>query len=142
MSLSPKAEGWLMLAPALIVYLLFAVYPMIDVVHMSFARWNGLTPDAPFVGLANYRAVLTQDPVFWGALRNTVAWTALAVVVPNLVSFGLALALNQNLPGRSGLRVIFYLPVIIASIAVATIWKWMYDPFFGLFNGLLASWGL
>jgi raffinose/stachyose/melibiose transport system permease protein len=142
MSLSPKAEGWLMLAPALIVYLLFAVYPMIDVVHMSFSRWNGLTPDAPFVGLANYRAVLTQDPVFWGALRNTVAWTALAVVVPNLVSFGLALALNQNLPGRSGLRVIFYLPVIIASIAVATIWKWMYDPFFGLFNGLLASWGL
>lgn len=142
MTLSPKTEGWLMLAPALVVYLLFAVYPMLDVGIMSFSRWNGLTPDAPFVGLANYRAVLTQDPVFWGALRNTVAWTALAVVVPNLISFGLALALNQQLPGRGALRVVFYLPVIIASIAVATIWKWMYDPFFGLFNQILTGWGL
>lgn len=140
--MTPRTEGWLMLAPALVVYLLFAVYPMVDVVHMSFSRWNGLTPDAPFVGLSNYRAVLTQDPVFWGALRNTVAWTALAVLVPNLISFGLALALNQQLPGRSGLRVVFYLPVIIASIAVATIWKWMYDPFFGLFNQILTGWGL
>jgi raffinose/stachyose/melibiose transport system permease protein len=142
LSLSPRSEGWLMLAPALAVYLLFAVYPMLDVVHMSFARWNGLTPDAPFVGFENYRAVLTEDTVFWGALRNTVIWTALAVTLPNLISFGLALALNQNIPGRSPLRVVFYLPVIIASIAVATIWKWMYDPFFGLFNGVLTTWGL
>lgn len=131
-----------MLAPALAVYLLFALYPMLDVVHMSFSRWNGLSPEAPFVGLENYRAVLGQDPVFWGALRNTLIWTALSVSLPNLMAFGLALALNQNLPGRAALRVVFYLPVIIASIAVATIWKWMYDPFFGLFNALLTALGL
>jgi raffinose/stachyose/melibiose transport system permease protein len=135
-------QGYILLAPALIVYLLFAVYPMVDVIRMSFASWNGLNPQAKFVGLANYRAILTQDPVFWGALWNTLIWTALAVIVPNLISFGLALALNQNIPGKSSLRVIFYLPVIIASIAVATIWKWMYDPFFGLFNGMLTYWGL
>jgi raffinose/stachyose/melibiose transport system permease protein len=140
-SLRAGMEGYFLLAPALIVYLLFAVYPMIDVIRMSFSSWNGLSPEAKFVGLSNYRAILTQDPVFWGALWNTIWWTALAVTIPNLISFGLALALNQNLPGRSGLRVVFYLPVIIASIAVATIWKWMYDPFFGLFNGLLTSWG-
>lgn len=140
-SLRPTGVGWVMLAPALAVYLLFAVYPMFDVVIMSFSRWNGLTPDAPFVGFDNYRFVLTSDPVFWGALVNTVWWTALALIIPNLFSFGLALALNQALPGRTSLRVVFYLPVIIASIAVATIWKWMYDPFFGLFNGLLAGWG-
>jgi raffinose/stachyose/melibiose transport system permease protein len=130
-----------MLAPALAVYLLFAVYPMFDVVVMSFSKWNGLTPDAPFVGLNNYRFVLTSDPVFWGALINTLWWTVLSLIIPNLVSFGLALALNQALPGRASLRVVYYLPVIIASIAVATIWKWMYDPFFGLFNSLLSSWG-
>jgi raffinose/stachyose/melibiose transport system permease protein len=140
-SLRAGMEGYFLLAPALIVYLLFAVYPMFDVIRMSFSSWNGLSPEAKFVGLGNYRAILTQDPVFWGALWNTIWWTALAVIIPNLISFGLALALNQNLPGRSGLRVVFYLPVIIASIAVATIWKWMYDPFFGLFNGLLTSWG-
>jgi raffinose/stachyose/melibiose transport system permease protein len=123
MSLRPRTEGWIMLAPALAVYLLFALYPMFDVVVMSFSKWNGLTPDAPFVGLDNYRFVLTNDPVFWGAFTNTLWWTLLALIIPNLVSFGLALALNQALPGRASLRVVFYLPVIIASIAVATIWK-------------------
>ncbi|WP_307233527.1 carbohydrate ABC transporter permease [Pararhizobium capsulatum] len=142
MSLRPSMQGYILLAPALIVYLLFAVYPMIDVIKMSFSSWNGLSPQAKFVGLANYRAIMTQDPVFWGALWNTLIWTTTAVIVPNLIAFGVALALNQNIPGKSGLRIIFYLPVIIASIAVATIWKWMYDPFFGLFNGLLTSWGL
>ncbi|WP_407692783.1 carbohydrate ABC transporter permease [Rhizobium herbae] len=142
MSLRPSTQGYVLLAPALIVYLLFAVYPMIDVIRMSFSSWNGLSPQAKFVGVANYRAILTQDPVFWGALWNTLIWTTAAVIVPNLIAFGVALALNQNIPGRSSLRIIFYLPVIIASIAVATIWKWMYDPFFGLFNGLLTSWGL
>lgn len=135
-------QGYILLAPALIVYLLFAVYPMLDVVRMSFSSWNGLSPQAKFVGLGNYRAIMTQDPVFWGALWNTLIWTTAAVIIPNLIAFGVALALNQNIPGRSSLRIIFYLPVIIASIAVATIWKWMYDPFFGLFNGLLTSWGL
>jgi raffinose/stachyose/melibiose transport system permease protein len=141
-SLRPDLQGYILLAPALIVYLLFALYPMLDVIRMSFSSWNGLSAESRFVGLSNYRAVLTQDPVFWGALWNTLWWTVLAVIVPNLVSFGLALSLNQNIPGKSSLRVIFYLPVIIASIAVATIWKWMYDPFFGLFNSLLASWHL
>lgn len=141
-SLHPYAAGWLMLAPALGVYLLFAVYPMVDVVLMSFSAWNGLTAEARFVGFDNYRHVLSSDPVFWGAFANTVWWTLLALVIPNLVSFGLALALNQTLPGRASLRVVFYLPVIIASIAVATIWKWMYDPFFGLFNSLLTGWGM
>jgi raffinose/stachyose/melibiose transport system permease protein len=98
--------------------------------------------DARWVGLGQLRAIMTQDPVFWGAFRNTLIWTAFAVVIPNLIGFGLALALNQNIPGRAPLRVAFYLPVIIAPIAVATIWKWMYDPFFGLWSGLLTEWGL
>jgi raffinose/stachyose/melibiose transport system permease protein len=137
-----RAQGWMMLAPAMAVYLMFAVYPMIDVILMSFREWSGLTADRPWVGWDNYRFITTQDPVFWVAFRNTIVWTLAAVVIPNLIAFGLALALNQNLPGRSPLRVIYYLPVIIASIAVATIWKWMYDPFFGLFNELLMQAGL
>jgi len=66
----------------------------------------------------------------------------MSVIFPPAVGFALALALNQNIPGRSPLRALFYLPVIIAPIAVATIWRWMYDPFFGLFNATLTSLGL
>ncbi|MDB5549223.1 MAG: transporter, permease protein [Tardiphaga sp.] len=139
---SPRFQGWVLLAPALLIYAVFALYPLIDVFVLSFQKWNGLAPVREFVGLENYRFILSDDPVFWQALRNTVIWTILAVLVPPLIGFILALALNQNLPGRTALRAVFYLPVVIAPIAVATMWKWMYDPFFGLFNGLLNTFGL
>ena len=139
---SAQTQGWILLAPALVVYLAFAVYPTIDLFILSFQKWNGLEPHREFVGLANYAYIFRDDPVFWMAFRNTVIWTVLAVLIPPLIGFGLALALNQSLPGRNALRAIFYLPVVIAPIAVATMWKWMYDPFFGLFNNLLTDIGL
>lgn len=138
---SPLVQGLLLLAPAVIVYGIFAFYPMLDVVRLSFVHWNGLTPTSQFAGLDNYRQIFTIDPVFWTALRNTLVWTVMSLVVPPLVGFLLALALNQPILTRVLLRAVFYLPVIVAPIAVATIWRWMYDPFFGLFNQLLAGWG-
>nr|WP_246731754.1 sugar ABC transporter permease [Methylocapsa sp. S129] len=132
----------MLLAPALIVYGVFALYPLIDVFGLSFMKWNGLTPTRTFVGLDNYVQVFNNDPVFWGALRNTILWTIMSVAFPPLIGFGLALGLNQNIPGRAPLRALYYMPVIIAPIAVATMWRWMYDPFFGLFNQMLAGVGL
>jgi raffinose/stachyose/melibiose transport system permease protein len=139
---SSQAQGLILIAPALAVYCAFAVYPMLNVVALSFMRWNGLTATSHFVGLDNYVAVFTRDPVFWTAVRNTVLWTAMSVVFPPAIGFLLALALNQNIPGRAPLRALFYMPVIIAPIAVATMWRWMYDPFFGLFNAVLTALGL
>lgn len=139
---SSQAHGLILLAPALVIYCAFAVYPMLNVVILSFMRWNGLTAASHFVGLDNYVAVFTQDPVFWTAVRNTVLWMAMSVVFPPAIGFLLALSLNQNVPGRGPLRALFYMPVIIAPIAVATMWRWMYDPFFGLFNAVLTALGL
>jgi raffinose/stachyose/melibiose transport system permease protein len=136
-----RFQAGMLLAPALIVYVLFAIYPMLDVFSLSFMKWNGLTPRKEFVGLANYTSVFFDDPVFWTAFRNTVIWTLLSVIFPPLVGFALALGLNQKIPGRVGLRALFYMPVIIAPIAIATIWRWMYDPFFGLFNAMLTGLG-
>ncbi len=140
--LSAPAQGFLLLAPAFLVYSVFAVYPMLDVAGLSFMKWNGLTADKQFVGFGNYLYVFTQDTVFWQAVRNTILWTLMSVIFPPAIGFALALALNQNIPGRSPLRALFYLPVVIAPIAVATIWRWMYDPFFGLFNATLTALGL
>jgi len=66
----------------------------------------------------------------------------MSLIFPPLVGLLLALSLTQKIFGRNSLRAIFYLPVIIAPIAVATMWKWMYDPFFGLFSQMLTSWGM
>ena len=69
---SPLTQGLLLLAPAVIVYGIFAFYPMIDVVKLSFMKWNGLTTTMDFVGLENFRQIFTIDTVFWGAFRNTL----------------------------------------------------------------------
>ncbi|NEI74459.1 ABC transporter permease subunit [Rhizobium lusitanum] len=134
-----RVQAVILLAPAMLIYLIFALYPMLNVVVLSFQKWNGLAPERPFVGLANYQYIFTQDPVFWVAFRNTVIWTIMCVIFPPMVGLLLALSLNQKLFARNTFRAIFYLPVIIAPIAVATMWKWMYDPFFGLFTEILTS---
>lgn len=139
---SPGLQAAMLLGPAMLIYAAFALYPLVDTFVLSFQKWNGLTPHRQFAGLDNYVFILRDDPVFWLALRNTVVWTILSVAIPPLVGFGLALALNQRIPGRNAMRAIFYLPVILAPIAVATMWKWMYDPFFGLFNQVLTDLGL
>lgn len=139
---SHATQAWVLLGPAMLIYAAFALYPMADTFILSFQTWNGLTPDRGFAGLNNYAYILRDDPVFWLAFRNTVIWTILAVSIPPLIGFGFALAVNQQIPGRNAMRAIFYLPVILAPIAVATMWKWMYDPFFGLFNQMLTDAGL
>ena len=138
----PRMQAAILLLPALAIYAVFALYPMLNVVILSFQKWNGLDANRQFVGMANYSAIFTKDPVFWVAFRNTVIWTLMSLIFPPMVGLLLALSLNQKIFGRNGLRAIFYLPVIIAPIAVATMWKWMYDPFFGLFAQLLTSWGM
>jgi raffinose/stachyose/melibiose transport system permease protein len=138
----PRSQAVVLIAPALAIYCLFAIYPMLQVLVLSVMKWNGLTANKTFVGLANYAGILFADPVFWTAFRNTAIWTVLSVIFPPLVGFGLALGLNQKIIWRTPLRALFYMPVIIAPIAVATMWRWMYDPFFGLFNAILTGLGL
>lgn len=137
-----RVQGLIFLAPATLIYAVFAIWPMVDVVILSFQEWNGLDPERVFVGVDNFRDIFTRDPVFWVAFRNTVIWTVLSLIFPPAIGLALALGLNQAIFGRGTLRAIYYLPVIIAPIAVATMWRWMYDPFFGLFSQLLADWGL
>lgn len=142
MAHNPRTQALILLVPALAIYAVFALYPMLNVVVLSFQKWNGLDPVRQWVGLSNYNAIFTLDPVFWVAFRNTIIWTLMSLIFPPMVGLLLALSLNQKIFGRNSLRAIFYLPVIIAPIAVATMWKWMYDPFFGLFSQLLTNWGL
>jgi len=79
---STQWQALALLAPALLIYAGFALYPLIDVFVLSFQQWNGLTPTREWVGLANYNYILNEDPVFWVAFRNTVIWTVLAVAIP------------------------------------------------------------
>lgn len=128
--------------PALIIYAVFALYPMVSALLLSFYNWDGISEDRNFVGLTNYIQIFTQDPVFWVAVRNSLIWVVMSLIAPTIVGLALAVAVNQKIFARNSFRAIFYLPSIVASIAVATIWSWMYNPLLGLFNSLLKSLGL
>lgn len=130
------------LLPALIIYAVFAIYPIINALILSFYDWDGVSENRNFVGFNNYLQIFTQDPVFWTAVKNSLIWVVLSLIVPTIVGLALAVAVNQKIFARNSFRAIFYLPSIIASIAVATIWSWMYNPLLGLFNTLLKSLGL
>ena len=130
------------LLPALMIYAVFALYPMVNALQLSFYDWDGISEERNYVGLTNYMQIFTQDPVFWTAVKNSLVWVLLSLTMPTVVGLLLALAVNQRIFGRNSFRAIFYLPSIIASIAVATIWSWMYNPILGLVNAVLKSLGV
>lgn len=136
---SPRSQAMVLLLPAIGVYVIFALYPMFDVVVQSFLKWNGLSPARAWVGAANYYRIFFHDPVFWQAFENTIIWTLMSLIIPPMFGLALAIGLNQNIPGRAPLRAVFYLPVIVAPIAVATIWRWLYNPFFGAVDAILVD---
>lgn len=133
---------WVFICPSLLIYVTFAIWPMLDVLIVSFQDWDGLAESRKFVGFDNYAYVLQNDPVFWMALENTVIWTLLSLIVPPAIGLMLAMGLNQAVLWRAPLRAIYYLPIIFAPIAVATMWRWMYDPFFWPFCASFERCGL
>lgn len=130
----------LMLAPGLVLFTAFFVYPVGYAVAYSFTNSAGFGA-AEFVGLDNYLA-LKDDRFFWQSLRNTVVIlvVSLAILVP--ASFGLALLLRRRLRGAGALRALVFGPAIIAPILVGLIWVFILDPKVGLLNRALEPLGI
>ncbi|MBB5130592.1 multiple sugar transport system permease protein [Thermocatellispora tengchongensis] len=125
-----RGDTWtaaLCLAPALAVIGAFVIYPIVATGRLSLTSWNGATPELPFVGLANY-AEMAADPEFRNSLVVTILY-GLGVTVLGVVSgLGLAVLLNAPIRGLALYRGIFFLPVVTSSIAVATVWKYLFEP--------------
>lgn len=128
------------LAPALAAYAVFVVGPMVESIRLSFFEWSGFQ-GAPqeFVGLRNYVRIFTQDPVFWTAFSNTLVWVVLSLFIPLGLGLVMAMALNRPLFGRNVFRSVLYIPGVLAPIAIANMWRWMYNPNYGV-GQTLAEW--
>jgi len=130
----------LFLGPSLAGVVLFLVGPILASLGLSFVRWDLLT--APqWAGLRNYRE-LAIDPEFWTALRHTL--TFLGGYIPLVMTLGLlvALALNGRVPARNAFRAVYFLPVVMSWVAVALVWRWLLNPYYGLLNNLLRAIGI
>ena len=135
--------GYLFLLPSLFFFVTFVLYPMFLCIYTSFFDSNmGKNAVDVFVGLGNYKE-LFRDKLFLGALKNTVI--IVVVAVPTVCAFSLwvATAIYDMKPAlTSAFRCIFYLPVVTGSVAVTVVWKWMFNPYYGLLNYLFTSLGI
>ena len=123
------------LAPWLLGFVLWIGGPLIVSIYLSFTQYDILTPPQ-WVGLENYRQLFNDD-LFWQALKVTSIYTFVGVPLMMVTSLGLAVLLNQKVPGLSIFRTIFYLPTVTTGVAVALLWVWLLQPDFGLINNLL-----
>ena len=131
---------YLFIAPAVIYIFIVTIIPMFMALPISFTDWTALTPKKNFIGLANYKRILT-DKVFW---KSMLVMSKFFLYVPLVMGLGLlaAVLLNNKLRGMKFFRVLFYSPVVTSTIAIAILFDWFYQPTFGLFNHILRTLGL
>jgi multiple sugar transport system permease protein len=137
----PKKLGWVLffLAPSAIPLLLFTAVPMVSSAWVSLHSWNLISP-MKWVGLDNYTDLLS-DPTTREVFLHTLAYCAGYLPLVFAGGLGLALLLNQRLPGRAFFRAAYFLPVVTSWVVVALVWKWLLNPTSGLVNSLLGALG-
>ncbi|HLZ63580.1 MAG TPA: sugar ABC transporter permease [Ktedonosporobacter sp.] len=129
--------AYLFITPSFLGVLIFIAFPVFFALYLSLQQWDGIT--APqFVGLLNFVNLL-KDPIFWISLRNTVVYTVVTVPVGVLLSLGVAQLLNQRVIGMAFFRTAMFVPVVTSGLAIAVIWKWIYDYNNGLINDTLTG---
>lgn len=108
---------------------------------MSFWRWNGLTPQYAWAGVANYAQLFSDNRVGQAAFDN-LKWVLLAIL-PVVLGLALALALHQGRPrGRNFFRAVFFLPYVLPTVVIAFAWGWIYQPDYGSLNAFVRDIGL
>jgi raffinose/stachyose/melibiose transport system permease protein len=136
--MKPKNEKngiLLFMLPALLLFGLFFLYPVISVILVSFTKWDGISAPA-FTGFRNYR-LLFEDPVFIRSVKNNGIWAFSAAFVQVPLAAAAALILATKPRGWKTLRVIYFLPQIISGIAIATLWSSIYNSEYGILNKIL-----
>lgn len=124
-----------LLLPGLLLYGVWALYPLLNSFLLSFTDWS-LTKPTTFLGLDNYARAFA-DPLFWRSLSSTLGYTVVTVAGQLLLGLGAALLLNQRIPARSVLRLIYYLPVITSWVIVSLVFLYLYNGQAGALNWFL-----
>lgn len=138
--LGSRIFPYAMTAPALILFVLFVITPFLYGFYTSFFQWDGLS-EMKFIGIKNYSFTL-QDGVFRLALKNTFLYALVVTVLKNGIGLGLALLLVNQVRGKAFCRTALYMPVTFSYVVVGVLWTWIYNPTFGILNGILKFLGL
>lgn len=139
---SSSRAGWLFILPNLLGFLAFTAVPLISGMLLAFTDWNVVSgiEGIRFIGLDNFVELVT-DEAFLAAVGRTILYTGVSVPLSMILGLLLALALNSDLIGRGVLRLIFFLPHIVSSIAIGFVWLLILNPEAGILNQALRALG-
>ncbi len=118
---------FLFLLPAIVLFIIFVVYPIIQSIYYSLFNWKGFGPAVDFVGLDNFTNIL-EDRVFRIALRNVLFIIAFSLFLQLPLSLMLAVLVGRDLPGRVFFRVIFFMPYVLSEVIAALMWLFILNP--------------
>ena len=132
--------GYLLIIPALLFFIVFFAYSLVQAVHYSTLDWDGVTQPV-YVGTQNY-IQLFSDPVFWKAFYNNVLYTIGILVFGVLPGLVLAYILSRpDIKGRTLFRSVYFFPRIVSAVVYGAVWKWIYDPRNGLVTMIIDMFG-
>ncbi|WP_448956481.1 carbohydrate ABC transporter permease [Labrys neptuniae] len=132
--------GVLLATPIVVTMIGLVIWPVVATIWQSLHRINPMLPGTPFIGLANYTALFADTNVLT-AWSNTLIYVLIAVLLETVGGVAAALLLNKLTIGRRWLLAIAVLPWALPGVVNAVVWRWIYNPDFGLLNGLLVAGG-
>jgi len=143
---SPHAisDYWLavlMVSPALLLVIVFAILPMLQGLYASFFHIEAATLKMHFNGIANYRWLLRKS-LFWQSLLRSFIWVISTTVIQFLLGLGISLLLHQELKGRNLARGMVLFPYLVPAVVLSLTWRFILDPTMGVFNRMLMDFGL
>lgn len=143
--------GWNEYTPTIILFLfptiffisVYVLWPIVSSFHLSLFQWNGITPTKEMVGLENWSR-LARDDVFWKAFKNNLTVVVLSIAVQMPIGMALAMMLEsaQRLFISKVFKTVYFFPMLMSSVAIGILWKYIYDPSFGLVNGFVREIGM
>lgn len=129
------------LAPSVLLYVVFVLYPYLQAMYISFTRWRGLSRNITFVGLENFQRMV-QDDLFWNALSHNAIYLAVLPVVTIAIGLFFAFLLTQGATGSKFYRVSFFFPQVMSVVAIGVLWSFVYHPTMGVLTSLFKLLGV
>ena len=130
--------GWMFVLPCVVVLVLMALYPLIQVLQFSLSDVTVIGFQTEYVGLKNFQHIFS-DPTLGQVLLQTLIWTFVSLTLRILIGFAAALMMDTGMKGRTFFRVTTLIPWVVPSIVAANTWRWVYNPDVGLINTFMRN---
>jgi raffinose/stachyose/melibiose transport system permease protein len=135
-------QFWGFITPALIIYFLFGFYPVLNSLFYSFTVYDGISGHFQWVWFKNFIEMFTNDSQVLTAAKHNLIWAVYYIVIQNILALFFAVLLDRKIKGKNIYRAVFFLPVIISSVASSFVWSFILSPNMGSLNFFLKSIGL